>query len=348
MPLTLQKTPASVVPVTTAPNVARPFTPTVALGGATVTVTLLKMVTPAETVCVPAVAWSVSGFGVGRSSGAVNAAELALVLTIVPTVAFPPTTPFTSQTIGVFAGAHNAAVKSCICPSATFAEGGDIEFGVAQTSVTVAEADLEGSATLVTVTIAPGGDGIVAGAAYEAESTLVLPIVPTDEFPPAIPFTLQATTSDGLPALATLARKDSVEPSTTVAEDGAMPIEMPLTSATLAEAFAFVSASDVAVTVTVCAEGKICGAVYWPVAEIIPNCALPPAIPSTLHVTEGFVVPLALAVNTVASPNRTETFVGEIVTTICGGGGLDPPPPVRPAQPTRSDARTASRSGAAT
>jgi len=56
MPLTVQSTVASGVFDTSAENVARPLTGTLALGGVTLTVTLLTMVTVADAVTVPAVA----------------------------------------------------------------------------------------------------------------------------------------------------------------------------------------------------------------------------------------------------------------------------------------------------
>jgi hypothetical protein len=56
MPLTLQTTVVSVVFVTTAENVARPFTTTLEIGGTTLTATLLTIVTLAEADAAPAAA----------------------------------------------------------------------------------------------------------------------------------------------------------------------------------------------------------------------------------------------------------------------------------------------------
>jgi hypothetical protein len=80
----------------------------------------------------------------------------APVLMMVPTVALPPGIPFTSQTIAAVAAGQNEAVKFCVEPSATFAEVGDMEFAPAQAMVTLAFADFEVSATLVTVTVTVG------------------------------------------------------------------------------------------------------------------------------------------------------------------------------------------------
>jgi hypothetical protein len=47
-------------------------------------------------------------------------------------------------------------VKACVGPSATFAEEDEIEFAPAQTTVTLAFADFDVSATLVAVTLTVG------------------------------------------------------------------------------------------------------------------------------------------------------------------------------------------------
>ena len=89
---------------------------------------------------------------------------VAPVTVTVPKVALPPATPFTSQIIWAPAAAHNEPLKDCDWPSATFADDGEMEFAFAQVTVTVAAADLLGSAVLVAATVTVGGDGTVAGA----------------------------------------------------------------------------------------------------------------------------------------------------------------------------------------
>ena len=71
--------------------------------------------------------------------------------------------------------------------------------------VTLALADFELSATLVAVTVTVAGKGGTAGAVYSAEVGPFEAIVPTLEFPPANPFTLQVTPGDGLPVEAIMA-----------------------------------------------------------------------------------------------------------------------------------------------
>ena len=64
-------------------------------------------------------------------------------------------------------------------------------------TITGADADFAGSATLVAEMFTVNGVGIVAGAVYRP----VAPIVPTVPFPPEIPFTVQVTDSSGFPPL---------------------------------------------------------------------------------------------------------------------------------------------------
>lgn len=96
---------------------------------------------------------------VGRSAGATYSAALALLGAIVPTVAFPPTAPFTSHVIVASAAAQNDAENDCELPSDTLALGGEIEFAAEHAIVTLALADFELSATLVAVTLTVGGVG---------------------------------------------------------------------------------------------------------------------------------------------------------------------------------------------
>jgi hypothetical protein len=63
------------------------------------------------------------------------------------------------------------------------------------------------------------------------------------------------------------------------------------TTVTLAVAFLLVSATLVAVTMTVCGLPSVAGAEYRPPLEIVPTAGL------TDHVTAVFVVPFTAAVN---------------------------------------------------
>jgi hypothetical protein len=164
IPSTVQDTAVFGVLVTVGVNVIRWVMATEAPEGATVTLTALTIVTAADTVAAPATAWTVTGLFAGRFAGAVYCAALALVLTMVPSVALPPGIPFTSQAIAVVGDGQNEAVKICVALSATFAEAGEIEFVPEQTTVTLAFADFEVSATLVAVTFSIAGLGGCVGA----------------------------------------------------------------------------------------------------------------------------------------------------------------------------------------
>jgi hypothetical protein len=91
-------------------------------------------------------------------------AVVALLTAIVPTVVLPPTAPFTSQVIVEPAAAQKDAVKDCELPSETLAFAGEMEFVAEHAIVTLALADFELSAILVTVTLTVGRDGGCDGA----------------------------------------------------------------------------------------------------------------------------------------------------------------------------------------
>ena len=100
----------------------------------------------------------------GKLTGAVYCAALALVLTMVPTVALPPGAPFTSQMIVAVGVGQNEAVRVCVALSGIFAEEGRIESAPEQTTATLALADFDVSATLVAVTLTVLGVGGSLGA----------------------------------------------------------------------------------------------------------------------------------------------------------------------------------------
>jgi hypothetical protein len=101
------------------------------------------------------------------------------------------------------------------------------------------------------------------------------------------------------------------------------------------------SAALVAVTVIVLGVGKLAGAVYKPVASIVPVAAFPPAAAFTDHVTLVFAFPVTAAVNACVAPARTIAVAGATVTTtpIFSGGVVGEDPPLllpTPAQPATS------------
>lgn len=106
----------------------------------------------------------VTGFEVGKDAGAAYVAAFAPEAATVPTEEFPPTIPFTSQTIDAPEETHRDAVKDCVEPSITLADDGAIELEAEHEMVTVAPAETAGFATLVAVTVIGFCAGLEGGA----------------------------------------------------------------------------------------------------------------------------------------------------------------------------------------
>ena len=162
-------------------------------------------------------------------------------------------------------------------------------------TVAVALPDFELSAALVAVTVTVAGEGGVGGAVYCAVAEPVATIVPTVEFPPAIPFTLQLTAVDGLPVPETLAVNTCTPLVGTLAVAGETVMATSSLRFTVAEALADESAWLTAVTVTLGGDGSVVGAVYNPEGEMMPSPALPPDAPFTFHVTLVSEAPVTVA-----------------------------------------------------
>ena len=121
-------------------------------------------------------------------------------------------------------------------------------------------------------------------------------IVPTMEFPPATPFTLQVTAVEGLPVPGgTVAVKSCAPEVETMAEVGSTLTAMLSCNVTVTVALSFGLTCATAVTVTLEPGGRIVGAVNRPAAEIVPVVAPPPKTPFTSHVTFVFVSPVTVA-----------------------------------------------------
>jgi hypothetical protein len=81
-----------------------------------------------------------------------------------PTVGLPPTMLFTLQMTAVFVVPVTVAMNCRVAPIWTVAEVGEMATAMGAVIVTVAEADLAGSAALVAFTVTRLGLGAVAGA----------------------------------------------------------------------------------------------------------------------------------------------------------------------------------------
>src|SRR5579864_8710335 len=135
-----------------------------------------------------------------------------------------------------------------------------------------------------------------------------------------MPFTCQVTALFEEPL--TLALNCCVPKSATVATLGdTVTVTDPDAAVTVTVAVADFAllASEVAVTVTCAGFGTNAGAVYSPLAEIVPSAA-----PATLHVTAVFVVPETVAVNCWLLPTATLAVAGPTIMVI--GFVLLPPP----------------------
>jgi hypothetical protein len=257
-------------------------------------------------------------------------AVFALVVAILPSVAFPPAIPFTSQVTVVPGARQKLSAKLCVCPSATLATLGAMVFALVQVIVTLALPNFVASATLVDFTLTVAGEGGVSGARYTAVLAPFAAIVSTVAFPPATPFTLQVTPVAALPVPITFAVSTCAPPVATLIGLGDTLTAMPSIKLTSAEALAVASELLTACTLTLAADGKSIGAVYNPPAEIVPVLAFPCVTLFTSHRTLVSVAPVTVAWNyCVWHRNRLALPGCKLTTTFEGfveGDPADPHP----------------------
>jgi hypothetical protein len=145
-------------------------------------------------------------------------------------------------------------------------------------------------------------EGTAPGAVYRAVFAVALTIVPIVAFPPTIPFASHVMLA------AEEAQNEAVNTcvwlNTTLADGGEIEFAAEQVIVTLAVPNFELSATLVAVTVTVGGDGGSAGAVYraeiGPFETIVPAVEFPPAMPLTLQITPGaeLPVPVIVAVNT--------------------------------------------------
>ena len=98
-------------------------------------------------------------------AGAETGAVYSPLVPIVPTVAFPPTTPFTLQVTPRFCASFcTVAVNCCVAVTFSETEAGETDTVIAVVTVIVADAVFEASATEVAVSVTEAGLGALAGA----------------------------------------------------------------------------------------------------------------------------------------------------------------------------------------
>ena len=162
-----------------------------------------------------------------------------------------------------------------------------------------------GSATLVAVIVTVAGDGTIPGAVYR-------PAVLTDPHAaPVHPIPVNENVTAVLVDPVTTVANCSVPPVDTVALVGLMAIVTGGAAiVTVAVEDLPGSATLVAVTVTVAGEGTVAGAVYNPVALMVPQAAPVQPAPETEKLTEVLVAPVTVGVNCCVPPVRTEAVDG--------------------------------------
>lgn len=85
---------------------------------------------------------------------------------------------------------------------------------------------------------------------------------------------------------------------------------------------AFLASTTLVAVICAAADaGRSAGAVYTPVALIVPLAAVPPATPLTLQVTLVLLELVTVATNACEAPSTTEALPGVTVTLMVGGGG---------------------------
>jgi hypothetical protein len=307
-PLTLQFTVVLEVPPTAVLNCCVCETPTEALVGDTFTEIPGTTVTPAWANLVASA--TLVAATVTEPDGTAAGALYKPALDIVPTVEFPPATPLTLQFTAVFDVPTTVALNCWVCKTVSVALVGETPTETDGETVTLAWANLVVSAALVAV-IVTEPDGTAAGALYKP----ALDIVPTVEFPPATPLTLQFTAVFDVPP--TVALNCWVCKTVSVALVGETPTETDGETVTLAWANLVVSAVLVAVIVTA-PDGTAAGALYKPALEIVPTVEFPPATPLTLQFTAVFAVPPTVALNCFVWDTVTEALVGDTETETAG------------------------------
>jgi hypothetical protein len=174
--------------------------------------------------------------------------------------------------------------------------------------VTVTDADLVISAFAVAVTITCAGFGTPAGAVNRPLDEIVPQVAPEQP----TPLRLHVTAVFVEPV--TLAVNCCVFPAPTCAVVGEMLTATGGRIVTDADAVLVLSAVEVATTVTSAGLGTAPGAVYKPLAEIVPQLVPEQPAPVRLHATAVFVVLVTVAVNCCVFPVTTFAVVGEILT----------------------------------
>jgi hypothetical protein len=248
-------------------------------------------------------AFTVTVLGEGGMAGAVYRP----LASIVPSVALPPATSFTDQLTPWFVLPVTVAVNGCICVTWSVC----VEGLTATTTTTV---------RFVAFDVPPPGLGVTTVSAYfpavvscaagmSAVSCVELPKVVARGVVPS------CTLDWGVKLVPVSVSTVSPLPASTAVGEIELRLGAGFTTVTAAEAVWLGSTTLAAFTVTVLGEGGMAGAVYRPLASIVPSVALPPATSFTDQVTPWFVLPVTVAVNGCVCVTWSVCVEGLTVTT---------------------------------
>ena len=189
--------------------------------------------------------------------------------------------------------------------------------------VTVADPEEFRLATAVTVTGVVPFPLEVVGTPPGATNSPDDEIYPVVWLPPVTPLTCQVTDVLGTPL--TVAVNCCVVKMATLAGFGVTVTATCCAIVTVADPWSALLAAETAVTITVAGLGMVPGAVYKPLALMLPTVVLPPVVPFTCQVTAVFVVPETVARNCLVVPGLRVAAAGVTVTVMAGGGGVPLP-----------------------
>jgi hypothetical protein len=266
----------------------------------------LTTVTEAEAVRVGSAtlaAFTVTTLGTGGTAGAVYR-PLELML---PTVAFPPAMSFTDQVTPGFVLPVTVAVNGCVCVTWSVCVEGLTATNTRTVRFTASEVPPPGLGVTTVTGKVPALVNCAAG--ITAVSWVELTKLVASEVP------LSSTIDCGVKSVPVTVRVVSGLPASTAVGDIELRLGAGLTMVTDAVPVRVGSTTLVAFTVTTFGEGGIAGAVYRPLASIVPSVALPPATSFTDQVTPWFALPVTVAVNGCVCVTWSVCVEGLTVTT---------------------------------
>jgi fumarate reductase subunit D len=214
-------------------------------------------------------ACTVTTFGTGGTAGALYNP----VLSIVPSVVFPPATPSTDHVAPWFELPVTLSVNCCVCPTITVCAGGFTTTTTSTASVSALEVPPPGAGVVTATARLPAFANCAAGTS--ALNCVALPYVVASAVLP------NSTTDCALKPVPVTVSVVFPLPALMVAGKMVLATGAGFTMVTVAAAERVGSVTLAAVKVTVFGAGGTAGAVYNPVLSTVPTVTYPPATPST-------------------------------------------------------------------